>query len=103
MQSPRPSLEVAVVMRKERLDNRWQPWRWSLADVVPQESGFGTEPRLLLKNDDEAEGGNGVGGAKAKLVEIADEDGAAGAKQQQAADSPPTDPKTTSSTAKEAL
>jgi len=49
----RPSLEVAVVMRRERIDNKWQPWRWALADVVPQESTFGSEPRLLLKNDDE--------------------------------------------------
>jgi hypothetical protein len=49
----RPSLEVAVVMRRERIDNKWQPWRWALADVVPQESAFGSEPRLLLKNDDE--------------------------------------------------
>lgn len=53
MQSPRPSLEVAVVMRRERIASRWQPWRWSLADVVPQEAGFGREPRLLLRNDDE--------------------------------------------------
>jgi hypothetical protein len=50
---PRPSIEVAVVMRRERIDNRWQPWRWVLADVVPQEPSFGTEPRLLLRNDDE--------------------------------------------------
>lgn len=53
MQTARPSIEVAVVMRRERLDNRWQPWRWVLADVVPQEAGFGTEPRLLVKNDSE--------------------------------------------------
>lgn len=49
----RPSVEVAVVMRRERIANRWQPWRWTLADVVPHEPGFGTAPRLLLKNDDE--------------------------------------------------
>lgn len=49
----RPGIEVAVVMRRERLDNRWQPWRWVLADVVPNEPGFGTEPRLLVKSDDE--------------------------------------------------
>ena len=49
----RPSIEVAVVMRRERLDNRWQPWRWVLADVVPQEPGFGAEPRCLLKNEGE--------------------------------------------------
>src|SRR3569832_901012 len=50
----RPSIEVAVVMRRERLpNNRWQPWRWTLAEVLLQEPGFGTEPRLLGKNDDE--------------------------------------------------
>lgn len=46
--SQRPSLQVAVVMRRERIDNRWQPWRWVLHDVVPHEEAFGTEPRLLL-------------------------------------------------------
>jgi len=51
--NPRPSIEVAVVMRRERIDNRWQPWRWVLADVVPQEAGFGAEARLLYKSDDE--------------------------------------------------
>ena len=40
-------------MRRERIDHEWQPWRWALADVVPQEAAFGTEPRLLLKNDNE--------------------------------------------------
>ncbi len=49
----RPGIEVAVVMRRERIDNRWQPWRWVLADVVPQEPGFGSEPRLLFRSDDE--------------------------------------------------
>ncbi|MGC1176316.1 DUF3305 domain-containing protein [Polaromonas sp.] len=49
----RPCVAVAVVMRRERIDNRWQPWRWSLADIVPHEEGFGTQPRLLLKDDQE--------------------------------------------------
>ena len=49
----RPCTAVAVVMRRERIDNRWQPWRWSLADVVPHEEGFGATPRLLLKDDSE--------------------------------------------------
>lgn len=49
----RPCTAVAVVMRRERIDNRWQPWRWSLADVVPHEEGFGDAPRLLLKDDHE--------------------------------------------------
>lgn len=49
----RPCVPVAVVMRRERIDNRWQPWRWSLADIVPHEEGFGTQPRLLLKDEQE--------------------------------------------------
>jgi hypothetical protein len=49
----RPSIEVAVVMRRERIDNRWQHWRWVLHDVVPNEAGFGTEPRLLFKDESE--------------------------------------------------
>jgi len=52
----RPAIEVAVVMRRERIQgpmSRWQSWRWVLAEVVPQEDGFGTAPRLLYKNDSE--------------------------------------------------
>ena len=49
--SQRPSTEVAVIMRHERIANRWQPWRWVLEDVVPQEPSFGTEPRLLLHDE----------------------------------------------------
>ena len=30
----RPYTDVAVIMRCEHIDNRWQPWRWSLAEVV---------------------------------------------------------------------
>ena len=51
--SLRPHTEVAVILRCERIDNRWQPWRWSLADVVPQEDAFGTEPRRLLQDERE--------------------------------------------------
>jgi hypothetical protein len=49
----RPSIEVAVVMHREHIGNPWQPWRWGLADVVPQEPSFGTEPRLLFHDDNE--------------------------------------------------
>ena len=52
----RPSLQVAVVMRRERVTgpmSRWQAWRWVLAEVVPQEPGFGEAPRLLYKNESE--------------------------------------------------
>lgn len=48
--SARPTLDVAVVMRRERLhgpSSHWQPWRWTLDSVMPDEPGFGTEPRLL--------------------------------------------------------
>jgi len=49
----RPSLQVAVIMRRERIANAWQPWRWVLAEVVPHEEAFGTEARLLYQSDDE--------------------------------------------------
>lgn len=49
----RPCTEVAVIMRRERIDNRWQPWRWSLAEVVINEPAFGTEPRPLIRDEQE--------------------------------------------------
>jgi hypothetical protein len=49
----RPCTAVAVVMRRERIDNRWQPWRWLLDEIVPHEEGFGAAPRLLLKDERE--------------------------------------------------
>jgi hypothetical protein len=45
-----------VVMRKERITgpmSRWQTWRWVLAEVLANEAGFGAQPRLLLKSEDE--------------------------------------------------
>lgn len=48
------SMDVAVVMRKERITGpmrRWQEWRWVLDDVVANEPTFGTEVRLLYKDD----------------------------------------------------
>ena len=52
--SQRPTIEVAVIMRRERLDNRWQPWRWVLDDVVPAEAAFGDVPRLLRQDENQA-------------------------------------------------
>ena len=49
----RPSTQVAVVMRKRRTKSAWQPWQWELAEVVAQEPGFGSEPRLLVDTEDE--------------------------------------------------
>ena len=56
MTVPKPSIDVAVVMRKERIFgemSRWQTWRWVLAEVLAAEEGFGEQPRLLLKSEDE--------------------------------------------------
>ena len=56
MTVPKPSLDVAVVMRKERIFgamSQWQTWRWVLAEVLADEEGFGEQPRLLLKSEDE--------------------------------------------------
>ena len=49
--------EMAVLMRREAVQGamaRWQSHRWVLADVVPQEASFGSEPRCLRQTDDEA-------------------------------------------------
>jgi len=44
---PRPSLRVAVVMERERAPNRWEDWRFRIAEVVPDEDAFGLEARVL--------------------------------------------------------
>ena len=52
----RPNLQVAVVMRRERVPgdmSRWQPWRWVLHDVLPHAEHFGTTPRCLRQTEDE--------------------------------------------------
>lgn len=49
----RPFVEVAVLMRREHIGNRWQPWRWVLADVVPMAPGFGAGAKRLLQTDTE--------------------------------------------------
>lgn len=56
MMSNKPAIEVAVVMRKERIEgamSRWQPWRWSLAEVIANQPGFGSSPTRLHTTDDE--------------------------------------------------
>src|SRR4051794_37898642 len=52
----RPTLEVAVVMRRECLhgpSSCWQRWRWRLDRVIPDEPGFGSRARLLQGNGGE--------------------------------------------------
>jgi hypothetical protein len=54
--SERPAIDVAVVMRKEPVAgpaSRWQSARWVLAEVLPQQEGFGTQPRCLLRGERE--------------------------------------------------
>ena len=43
----RPSIEVAVVMERETAPNRYEDWRFRIAEVVPQEVAFGTAARVL--------------------------------------------------------
>jgi hypothetical protein len=43
----RPAVNVAVVVEREAQPNRWEDWRFRIAEVLPDEGGFGREPRLL--------------------------------------------------------
>ncbi|OVZ61202.1 hypothetical protein CDO44_06035 [Pigmentiphaga sp. NML080357] len=55
MSEQTPRIDVAVIMRKERVHgpmSRWQAWRWILADVVAAEPGFGDAPHRLRKDDE---------------------------------------------------
>ena len=45
--APRPAIRVAVVIDRERAPNRWQDWRFTIAEVVADEDAFGVEPRVL--------------------------------------------------------
>ena len=47
MNLERPRVTAAVVMEREARPNRWEAWRFAVADVVVDEGGFGTEPRVL--------------------------------------------------------
>ena len=50
-----PKLEVAVLMRRERVQGpmaRWQEWRWVLDDVTLQQDHFGEQARCLRETQD---------------------------------------------------
>lgn len=56
MNSARPELKVAVVMRRERITgamSRWQSWRWVPIEVLTDEGSFGEAARLLFRDDNE--------------------------------------------------
>ena len=44
---PRPAVRVAVVMERETAPNRWEDWRFRIAEVAPHEDAFGLEARVL--------------------------------------------------------
>jgi hypothetical protein len=46
----RPSVRVAVLMERETRPNRWEDWRFSIADVVLHEERFGSEP-VVMRDD----------------------------------------------------
>jgi hypothetical protein len=43
----RPLIRVAVLIDRERMPNRWEDWRFRIAEVVLDEGGFGDVPRML--------------------------------------------------------
>ncbi len=43
----RPGVEVAVVIEREAQPNRWEDWRFRIAEVLPHDPAFGTAPRVL--------------------------------------------------------
>ncbi len=43
----RPGVRVAVVMEREAAPNRWEAWRFRVAEVVEDEGGFGDAARVL--------------------------------------------------------
>ena len=42
-----PRLHVAVLVERRRQPSRWEDWRFRVADVVIDDGGFGSAPRLL--------------------------------------------------------
>lgn len=42
-----PTIRVAVLIERERQPNAWEDWRFSVAEVVADDGGFGLQPRVL--------------------------------------------------------
>jgi len=50
-----PELRVAVLMRREAVQGpmaRWQPWRWTLHEVLIHQAAFGQQPRCMRESND---------------------------------------------------
>jgi hypothetical protein len=43
----RPTIEIAVVVERHKQPNRWQDWRFRIAEVLPNEAAFGSVARKL--------------------------------------------------------
>jgi len=49
-----PTLHVAVQIDRQRQPNRWEDWRFRIAEVILDEGQFGSRPRLLRDDGDSA-------------------------------------------------
>jgi hypothetical protein len=45
--SARPAIRVAVVIERETAPNRFEDWRFRIAEVIEQQAPFGAEARVL--------------------------------------------------------
>jgi len=45
--SPKPQLQVAVVIDRIEAPTQWEAWRFRVADVIPDQGQFGNTPRRL--------------------------------------------------------
>lgn len=52
MSSERPSIQVAVVIEREARPNRWEDWRFRVAEVLPQPLLPGAVKEPVLLHDD---------------------------------------------------
>ena len=43
----RPSVQVAVLIEREKAPNAWEDWRFRIAELVLDDGGFGSTPRVL--------------------------------------------------------
>lgn len=48
-------LQVAVIMQRRQLNNRWQPWQWRPLEVIVAPEGMPADaPRALLSSDEDS-------------------------------------------------
>jgi len=42
-----PTLQVAVLIERQRQPNAWEDWRFAITEVLPDDGSFGDAPRTL--------------------------------------------------------